>query len=300
MPEDENRWLPEAMHFTEYNSLFFIAPYSEIKSIDYVRYIDYKKQKEGDEFWKKVEEKNNAALSEYFNQHEKNQYLGIAIYQFSFWNYQKNDLDYNYIFVSVSGSPGQKLSNADYKAMDKLAGVEGKTKIKMEYKEGMDESKAEEYVFNLTRTHRFSITERYNYRIPQNSNTAAKYPASSYSKEEIEDIDKQLNDAYTSAKLLTNEMTEDKTVEKAELSKKISQNILLTNGDVVNEPAKVVITDVPITDKHYNDTKKFIGKTGNVEGTLLQDTDGTYYGMIKFEGEKSSTIFYKVKVKIIN
>ena len=71
------------------------------------------------------------------------------------------------------------------------------------------------------------------------------------------------------------------------------QNILSTNGDVVNEPAKVVITDVSTSDKYYNDTKKFIGKTGNVEGTLLQDTDGTLLWDDKFEGENLLRYFIK-------
>jgi hypothetical protein len=61
----------------------------------------------------------------------------------------------------------------------------------------------------------------------------------------------------------------------------------------------VEVVDISTSDKYYNENKKFIGKTGTVEVTLTENGDGTYYGTIQFPSEKYSTIFYNVKVKII-
>lgn len=295
MPEDLNRWLPETMRFNEGNSLYFIAPFGEVQGLSYLIYIDLKKQQETAEFWKKTEEKNAANLSTYWNEKAKNEYKGIAIYQFSYWNYNLRREDYSYAFVSVFGPQGQELSNSDYKAMDKLAGASG-DKINMEFKKGMDESGAEKFAESKTGIHRYSITKRYNYYMPQKSNNSSSSNSQQYSNEEIKKIDKELEDATEKYNQINQDLIENKTNEKVEMRKKIAQEILSTNGNIINEPDKVSIIDILTSDKYYTENKKFIGKTGTVEGTLVEDTDGTYHGTIKFEGEKYSTLFYKVKI----
>lgn len=299
MPLDENYWLKDDMRPSEENSLsqfYFLAPYSEVKGYDYLKHLDYKKQLEVAENWKKTEEKNAAALSAYWNEKANNEYKGIAIYQFKFWDYNKRKEDYSYAFVSVFGPPGQSFSNSDYFAMDKLAGASG-DKIAMEFFEGKDESFAEDFAMDKTGTHRYSITKRFNYYMPQKSDISTPNTKNQLSSEQIKKIDQAMEEAYENLNKLTDELDDDNTSEKMELRKKINNAIFYTDGDIISEPAKVTVVSISPTDKYYNENKKFIGKTGAVEGTMLQNSDGTYYGTIKFEGEKSSTIFYQVELK---
>ncbi len=301
MPEDLNRWLPETMRPTEEYSLielYFLAPYGEVQGMSYLTYIDLKKQRDAAEFWKKTEEKNAADLSAYWNEKSKNEYKGIAVYQFSYWNYNQRREDYDYTFVSVFGPPGQELSSSDYIAMDKLAGASG-DKIAMEFFKGKDESYAEEFAASKTGIHRFSITKRYNYYMPQknNNSTTNTNNNNQLTSDQIKKIDQAMEDAYENLNKLTDELDDSKTSEKIELRKKINEAIFYTDGDILNEPTKVTIINISTSDKYYNENKKFIGKTGTVEGTMLQNSDGTFYGMIKIEGEKTSTIFYQVELK---
>lgn len=299
MPEDLNRWLPETMRFNDVNALYFLAPYDEVQGMSYLTYLDLKKQKEAAESWKKTEEKNAANLSAYWNEKSKNEYKGIAVYQFSYWNYNQRREDYDYAFVSAFGPPGQELSNSDYIAMDKLVGASG-DKIAMEFFKGKDESYAEEFAASKTGIHRYSITKRYNYYMPQKSNSSSASYSQKYSNEEIKKIDKELEEANKKVKQANQDLLDNKTTEKVEMRKKIAQEIFTTNGNIINEPTKVQVIDILTSDKYYTENKKFIGKNGTVEGALVEDADGTYHGTIKFVGEKYSTLFYKVNIKIIN
>ena len=87
-------------------------------------------------------------------------------------------------------------------------------------------------------------------------------------------------------------------MEKSAMRQKAMTDIF-SNKKSINNPATVEVVYISTSDKYYTENKKFIGKTGTVEATLTENGDGTYYGTIQFPNEKYSTIFYSVKVKII-
>ena len=97
---------------------------------------------------------------------------------------------------------------------------------------------------------------------------------------------------------ISKEIIEDKTMEKSSMRQKAMTDIF-AGKNAINNPTTVEVVDISTSDKYYTENKKFIGKIGTIEATLTENGDGTYYGTIQFPNEKYSTIFYKVKVKII-
>jgi len=215
-----------------------------------------------------------------------NELKGSMIYQYSNWNYNLKIEEFAYKVVTIFGPPDQDLTKEDEINMDKLVG--GKPAVKV-YKKDFDDVESEQYITKQTGSHRFTVNTSYNYTIPK------RYASSSTSTSSY----KQSSEAVKEAKKKVDEAMQDiidsKSIYRQELIQKSTSDIF--NGkNIIESNTKVTVVNVPSSDKFFNENKKYIGKTGLVE-MLTENGDGTYYGMIKFEGEKHAAVFYKVYVK---
>lgn len=288
MPGDFNSSLPKAMRIDEGNSLYFMAPYGEVNGMDYLTYKYLKGQQKPIESWNNSTEKNENGIAASYNASLNNKFKGVIIYQLSDWNYQNRKEEISYAVVSIHGPQDQEFLESDKENVDKLI---GKKTLAVDYKKGMSSTQAKNYITSEIGSNRFSINTNYAYTIPKRNT------ADSNQENHSKELDKEIEDKRNKADKLMDELLENKSDEKIELRKRIAQELLTTSGTIINEPKKVQIIAISTSDKYYTENKKFIGKTGAVEGSLIENTDGTYHGTIKFDGETSSTIFYKVTVK---
>jgi len=221
-----------------------------------------------------------------------NVFKGVVIYQISGGNYNSSDA-YSYKVVSIFGPPNQKLLSADKPALDKIAGVTSESDYNgFQYKEGMNEAQAESFITSTTGSHRFSINNNYTYTIPKreaySNTTTATY-------QQLED---EISKNNEKAKELMQDIYESKSADRKDLLAKSVTDIF--NGkNFIEAETKVAIVDVLSSDKFYNENKKHIGETGIVE-MLTENGDGTYYGMIKFDSEDNTAVFYSVIIKVLN
>lgn len=219
-----------------------------------------------------------------------NELKGSMIYQYSFWNYNLNREDFTYKVVTVFGPPDQDITKEDEINMDKLVG--GKP-YAIVYKEGYDDVESEQYITKQTGSHRFSVNTSYNYTIPKRYASSTSNTTSSYKQSED-----AIEEARKKADAAMQDMMDSKSLDRTELIQKSTSDIF-KGMNFIDKDTKVTVTDVPSSDKFYNENKNYIGKIGTVE-MLTENGDGTYYGMIKFEGEKHAAVFYKVKIKVNN
>jgi len=218
-----------------------------------------------------------------------NERKGVAIYQLDGRNYNNNVEPYSYKVVTIFGPPDQKFLEIDRKELNKILGVTEEQIITFRYNIGMNEVDAEKEITSNTGSHRFTINNNYSYTIPKRHNSTNSNNLSyQQANEAVEKARKAADEAMQN-------ILDSKSINKQELIKKSTSDIL-RGKSFIEAGTKVTITDVPSSDKFYNENKKFIDKTGTVE-MLTENGDGTYYGMIKFEGEKNAAVFYQVKIK---
>lgn len=284
---DKTAWLPDEMKFGNNESLYFLAPYSEVKLVDYYKAEEYKKQEEAAAYWKSTEERNAKANAETFEWRRNNELKGSMIYQYSFWNSQLNREDFTYKVVTIFGPPDQDITKEDEINMDKLVG--GKP-YAIVYKEDYDDVESEQYITKQTGSHRFSVNTGYNYTIPK------RYASSSTNTPSYKQADDAVKEAQKKVDAAMKDLLDGKSLDRTELIQKSTTDIF-RGMNFIEKDTEVTVIDVPSSDKFYNENKKYIGKTGTVE-MLTENGDGTHYGMIKFAGEKNAAVFYKVKINI--
>lgn len=214
----------------------------------------------------------------------KNKYKGVMIYQFEKWNETNKTYDYSYKVISIFGPTNQDLLEIDRPLLDEKVGAKNLKVVYSNYHENMDEVQATKYITEKTGSHQFSVSVNYSYTIPDRPNT--------YSNNKISDIYKEINK-------LNKELIDGKSNEKIALIQRAVTDAFNTNNKTLNKSTKVKIVDILATDKYYTENKKFIGKVGVIDASLTENGDGTYYGIIQFTNEKYATIFYQVKIKVI-
>jgi hypothetical protein len=294
LPTAYNTWLPEAIKFDEIvDGLYFCVPASEVYFIDYYAFESALAMQKGVEE-DKLREKEQADLAaKHYEWAAKNKFKGVVIIQ-----YENNDIDesYKYNVVTIFGPPNSTIKEDDYQTLlGKYKNFySGYKYTAINFEEGMDEVQATKKANELTQTHQFSVNTNFSYTIPEYKTTS-----SSTNDKSLKELDEEIKQSQEEINKLSKEMLEEKTLEKIEMRSKIMQEIITTNAKTISEPTKVQIIDISSNDKYYNENKKFIGKTGTIQGSLVEDSEGTFHGTIQFEGEKYSTLFYKVKIKII-
>lgn len=281
---DKTAWLPDEMKFGNNESLYFLAPYSEVKLIDYYKYVDYNNQHESTTGYSYAD-KNEKANAEMFEWRRNNELKGSMIYQYSFWNYQQKREDFTYKVVTIFGPHDQDITKEDEINMDKLVGGQPKAIV---YKEDFDDVESEQYITKQTGSHRFSVNTSYNYTIPK------RYASSTTGTSSYKQSSEAVKEAQKKVDAAMQDMMDSKSLDRTELIQKSTSDIF-KGMNFIKKDTKVTVTDVPSSDKFYNENKNYIGKTGTVE-MLIENGDGTYYGMIKFDGDKYSAVFYKVKI----
>ncbi len=223
---------------------------------------------------------------------EKNKFKGVFLLQYdgNFSNYATND-DELIRVVNVFGPVNQIFTEADRLILeDKYQSSIWKLK-NSNFNENMNEAQAIKYLTEVKGYDRFSINTNYSYTIPVR--------ISKSDADELKKIDAELAKNQQERDKLFIDMIDGDASEKMELRQKAMNDALLSNKQSIQATTRVQIMDVSTADKYYAENKKLIGKTGTVEGSLTENGDGTYYGTILFPDEKSSRIFYKVLVKIV-
>ncbi len=297
LPTSYNRWLPQGVTFEVQDGLYFCVPATLTSSINYFAFERGLAILKGAEEDKKREQEQAELSAKHYEWAAKNKFKGLVIIQYKNENTANVYDRYKYNVITIFGPPNQIFSKQDdetltekYKDYYKNSGY----KLTVSnFEEGMDEVKATEKANELTQTHRFAVNTNFSYTLPEYNNTSGNNNGASLKKseEEIKEIEKERDK-------ISKEIIEDKTMEKSSMRQKAVSDIFAGKNSI-NNPATVEVVDISTSDKYYNENKKFIGKTGTVEVTLTENGDGTYYGTIQFPSEKYSTIFYNVKVKII-
>jgi hypothetical protein len=291
LPTAYNRWLPEGMKFEVQDGLYFCIPATEGNFGDYYSFESKLAILKGVEEDKKREQEQQKLFTEKAEWSAKNKFKGVFLLQYdgNFSNYDKND-DELIRVVSVFGPVNQIFTEADRLILEeKYQSSIWKLK-NSNFNENMNEAQAIKYLMEVKGYDRFSINNNYSYTIP--------IRMSKSDADEMKKIDAELAKNQQEINKLYKEIVEDKLTEKSSMRQKAMTDIF-AGKSAINNPTTVEIIDISTSDKYYTENKKFIGKIGTVEATLIENGDGTYYGTIQFPDEKYSTIFYKIKVKII-
>jgi hypothetical protein len=300
LPTAYNTWLPEAIKFDEIvDGLYFCVPASEVYFIDYFAFESALAMKKGAEE-DKLREKEQADLAaKHYEWAAKNKFIGVVMIQYENEMVENMYDRYKYNVITIFAPLSQTVEESDYQTLltkyKNFYKASGYKYVAINFEEGLDEVQATEKANKLTQTHRFSVNTNFSYTIPE-----YKITSSFTSDKSLKELDEEIKQNQEEINKLSKEMLEEKTQEKIEMRSKIFQEIITTNAKTISEPTKVQIIDILSTDKYYNENKKFIGKTGTIQGSIVESTDGTFHGTIQFEGEKYSTLFYKVKIEIIN
>lgn len=228
----------------------------------------------------------------------KNKFKGVVIIQYENLMVENMYDRYKYNIITIFAPPSRTVEQSDYSALlDKYRDyykASGYKYAAINFEEGMDEVQATEKANELTQTHKFAVNTNFSYTLPEYNNQSSNNNGAWLKKsdEELKEIQKERDK-------ISKEIIEDKTMEKSAMRQKAITDIF-SNKKSINNPSTVEVVDISTSDKYYTENKKFIGKTGTVEATLTENGDGTYYGTIQFPNEKYSTVFYNVKVKIID
>ena len=304
VPKNENYHLPQNMQPKSSDGWFFCTKSfvnTTQPSSDYVMKIkattDAKMaQFEIDQAARQEKMKQDAAAK--YEWAAKNKFKGVVIIQYANEYTNNNNYDnesHKYNVITIFGPPSSTIDESDYEAL--LAKYKkyyfGYKYVAIKFEEGMNEVQATQKANDLTNTHKFSVNTNFSYTIPEFKNQSSSNNGSTLKKldEELKEIEKERDK-------ISKEIIEDKTMEKSAMRQKAMTDIF-SNKKSINNPATVEVVYISTSDKYYTENKKFIGKSGTIEATLTENGDGTYYGTIQFPNEKYSTIFYSVKVKII-
>ena len=285
LPTAYNTWLPQGVAFEVPDGLYFCVPASVVHFIDYYNYESVLAKQRGEEEQKKRDQEQAELNSKQYEWAAKNKYKGVLMIQ-----YKPNKGEELVRVVTIFGPPNQMFTEQDRIIVeDKYQSAEWKVNTS-QFNENMTISQATKYLTETKNYDPSSIKNDYSYTIPERV-------SKSYT-EELKKNDAQLAKNQQELDKLYKEMKEDRTEEKAALTKKAMNAILISNIKTIPADTKVEIIDIGSTDKYYQENKKFIGKKGITIGTLNENEDGTFYGIIQFSDEKYSTIFYNVKVKL--
>lgn len=227
----------------------------------------------------------------------KNKFKGVVIIQYENAMVENMYDRYKYNIITIFAPPARTVEQSDYSALlDKYRDyykASGYKYVAINFEEGIDEVKATEKANELTQTHKFAVNTNLSYTLPEYNNQSNNSNSDWLKKSEQE-----LKELQKTRDKISKEIIEDKTMEKSAMRQKAMTDIFAGKNSV-NNPAQVTVLDISTSDKNYLENKKYIGKTGTVETSLIENGDGTYYGTIQFPNIKYSTVFYNVKVKII-
>jgi len=227
----------------------------------------------------------------------KNKFKGVVIIQYENLMVENMYDRYKYNIITIFAPPSRRVEQSDYSVLlDKYKDyykASGYQYVAINFEEGMDEVKATEKANELTQTHKFAVNTNFSHTLPEYNNQS-----NNSNSDWLKKSDEELKELQKERDKISKEIIEDKTMEKSAMRQKAMTDIFAGKNSV-NNPAQVTVLDISTSDKNYLENKKFIGKTGTVETSLIENGDGTYYGTIQFPNEKYSTVFYNIKVKII-
>jgi hypothetical protein len=295
LPTSYNRWLPQGVTFEVQDGLYFCVPATLTSSVNYFEFERGLAILKGAEEDKKRQQEQAELSAKHYEWAAKNKFKGVVIIQYENVMVENMYDRYKYNIITIFAPPSRTVEKSDYFALlDKYENyykASGYKYVAINFEAGMDEVKATEKANELTQTHKFSVNTNFSYTLPEYKNQSDNNNSASLKKseEELKEIEKERDK-------ISKEIIEDKTMEKSTMRQKAMTDIF-AGKNAINNPATVEVVDISTSDKYYTENKKFIGKTGTVEATLIENGDGTYYGTIQFQKEKYSTIFYKVKVK---
>lgn len=294
LPTAYNRWLPQGITFEVPDGLYFCVPATTVHFINYFAYERNLKILKGAEEDEKRKQEQAELSAKHYEWAAKNKFKGVVIIQYANQYTNKNNYDnesHKYNVVTIFGPPSSTIDESDYQTLlEKYKNYYvGYKHVTSKFEENMNEVQAIQKANDLTNTHKYSVNTNFSYTIPEKNTTY---------NEVIKESNKKLDELQKELVILNKEIIDDKTEEKAALTKKAMNAILISNIKTIPADTKVEIIDIASTDKYYQENKKFIGKKGITIGTLNENEDGTFYGIIQFSDEKYSTIFYNVKVKL--
>jgi len=294
LPTSYNIWLPVGVKFEVQDGLYFCVPAALTSGINYYSYENNLAILKGIEEDKIREKEQQLLAEEHAEWASKNKWKGAVVIQYKNEDATEVSNKYKYNAITIFGPPDREVDEIDlndlldkYEFYYKKFGFEY---IGIKFHKNMNESGAEDLANALTNTHRYSVNTNFNYTLPERK---PKSTGPSYAE-----LKAATDAAYKEAQEASKVIMEDKTYEKSEMRQKAVTDIF-AGKDIIEEATQVQVVDISTSDKYYTQNKKFIGKIGTVEATLIDNGDETYYGTIQFPNEKYSTIFYKVKVKII-